>query len=842
MIKWHKQGIEVPIFIQLNRLPAHVDANYNGRIRLLDHASVEISSIRAKDEGWYECSVVFLQRPDDANPNGTWVYLAVTAPPVLGAVSPGFVIQREGSNVEMSCEATGIPPPTLTWLKDGKELEQSSRVSMMRGRLVVIRNVVTTDAGVYTCLFKNPVAQVSHAIRLVVKGADYVISSNAYILVPPKNVSAVEGTRVRFVCQAEAHPANITYQWFRNDVDVHLVTGLMARAGIYVDGSFIISSVLRDDTGWYRCQPTNGLGAPPFAEAYLDVTYLPRVLAQPGQTQIYFTRSLPGHIDCLSDANPAVNRVVWTKDDHPVVLDGSSPTSASSSGAAAAAGTMATAAVATGGHPQPRVRVTKLGSLVFRTTVLSDSGFYSCTPISKLGSGQSSAPIQVFVKDPPYFVVRPRPLYQRHPGQSVTMPCVAHGDPKPTIFWRKGEGTFPVISKALQYGGNLTIPHLTKDDNGSYECVASNPVTNVIATSLLIIELTSPHAPYNVSVRTSHSSAVVSWLPAYDGGHPLHYVLWYQRSNTGEDWHTIHVIPSTEPATSMTVHNLHANTAYKFMVLSRNRPGDGLFSNVVKAFTKALSADDEEEENIEGELPFPGSGDDEDYDDDDDHDHEDEEGINGDGTTESRDRRPDPPTNVTARLVTEGLQISWSPPQYSRPAVAKYAIEYRTVGPWVPLCEPLASNVTGYMWRVVSRGATYNFRVQSRSESDVHSDWSRVVTVLTIDQKQPTSSLRLSDVTLAGLAAALFLVVVVIVVAAVAVRLRRRRRKRQAIRYDTVKYFGPNQNDLTQCNDHMPEGTVCTMSDSEPVHMLDNHVTILPHTNHERKKIQETPI
>jgi len=39
--------------------------------------------------------------------------------------------------------------------------------------------------------------------------------------------------------------------------------------------------------------------------------------------------------------------------------------------------------------------------------------------------------------DPPYFSVRPRPLYQRHPGQSVTMPCVAVGDPKPTIVWRK---------------------------------------------------------------------------------------------------------------------------------------------------------------------------------------------------------------------------------------------------------------------------------------------------------------------------------------------------------------------------------------------------------------------
>lgn len=77
MIKWHKQGIEVPIFIQLNRLPPHIDSNYQGRVQLLEHASIEINNLRTKDEGWYECSIVFIQRNED-NPNGTWVYLSVT--------------------------------------------------------------------------------------------------------------------------------------------------------------------------------------------------------------------------------------------------------------------------------------------------------------------------------------------------------------------------------------------------------------------------------------------------------------------------------------------------------------------------------------------------------------------------------------------------------------------------------------------------------------------------------------------------------------------------------------------------------------------------------------------
>jgi len=60
----------------------------------------------------------------------------------------------------------------------------------------------------------------------------------------------------------------------------------------------------------------------------------------------------------------------------------------------------------------------------------------------------------------------------------------------------------------------------------------------------------------------------------------------YKRADARDDWKTIHVIASGETATSMSVHSLESNTAYKFMVLSRNRLGDGLFSATLTATTK----------------------------------------------------------------------------------------------------------------------------------------------------------------------------------------------------------------------------------------------------------------
>jgi len=37
----------------------------------------------------------------------------------------------------------------------------------------------------------------------------------------------------------------------------------------------------------------------------------------------------------------------------------------------------------------------------------------------------------------PFFVVRPAPIYQVPREHSITLPCVAEGDPTPSIIWKK---------------------------------------------------------------------------------------------------------------------------------------------------------------------------------------------------------------------------------------------------------------------------------------------------------------------------------------------------------------------------------------------------------------------
>ena len=49
------------------------------------------------------------------------------------------------------------------------------------------------------------------------------------------------------------------------------------------------------------------------------------------------------------------------------------------------------------------------------------------------------------------------------------------------------DGPFPSTTKTLDDAGNLTIVHLSDEDKGTYECIATNVVTSIVTTALLII-------------------------------------------------------------------------------------------------------------------------------------------------------------------------------------------------------------------------------------------------------------------------------------------------------------------------------------------------------------------
>ena len=68
------------------------------------------------------------------------------------------------SNVTVECTATGVPPPLLSWSKDGVKLES------LQTNLLHLKNIALEDAGRYTCTAENFLGFVSRSTLVSVRG------------------------------------------------------------------------------------------------------------------------------------------------------------------------------------------------------------------------------------------------------------------------------------------------------------------------------------------------------------------------------------------------------------------------------------------------------------------------------------------------------------------------------------------------------------------------------------------------------------------------------------------------------------------------------------------------
>ena len=81
-----------------------------------------------------------------------------------------------GTTLTLSCPAQGKPEPTLTWFKDGAQLEAGGEVEVVAsGAALRVANVRPESSGRYTCVARNKAGEADQDVVVFVMSKSFGI-------------------------------------------------------------------------------------------------------------------------------------------------------------------------------------------------------------------------------------------------------------------------------------------------------------------------------------------------------------------------------------------------------------------------------------------------------------------------------------------------------------------------------------------------------------------------------------------------------------------------------------------------------------------------------------------
>ncbi|XP_020313701.1 protein turtle homolog A isoform X1 [Oncorhynchus kisutch] len=143
-------------------------------------------------------------------------------------------------------------------------------------------------------------------------------------------------------------------------------------------------------------------------------------------------------------------------------------------------------------HPNYEGRVSLVRNTVLRVKglLIEDQGLYECRILlldKTTDETRNGTWTLLSVTAPPIFSKTPPPVMEALVGNPLSLACVAHGNPPPTITWAK-DGTLIEGDKVEVLSGTLSLRAVDREAGGQYECLASNAEGNVTHVTKLKVK------------------------------------------------------------------------------------------------------------------------------------------------------------------------------------------------------------------------------------------------------------------------------------------------------------------------------------------------------------------
>ncbi|XP_001920501.5 hemicentin-1 [Danio rerio] len=436
-----------------------------------------LSDVGPSDAGLYSCVA-----SNQAGSSTKTFNLTVLEPPkITGSLSPEEQLIAVDSLLELECIATGLPPPTLSWLKDGRPIQDNMAIIERDGQLLRINKVQVEDAGLYTCLASSPAGEDGRNHWVRVQLPPTLLGSNDIrtVSVPAKGHLTLE-------CQTDSDPPP-EIEWYKDNVKVQLGGRIQSIAS----GQFLeIQDVRMHDSGQYSCVVTNIAGS---TSLFFTVEILLPPVIREGSSLIIAHVGQDAVLPCEVEGAPS-SSVMWRKDGGPVPLHNN------------------------------RFTLLSEGSLRISTVQLSDVGRYYCSVSNQAGSDHRGMDLKVYVGPS----ISPGPFNVTVvTGQRAVLSCESTGIPAPQVSWRRNGSPISVDQSSayrLMSSGSLVITSPTAEDEGYFECTVTNEVGEERRVIEVILQVPPVIKDDVSSVTAVKMSPVV--LPCHATGRPEPVISW----------------------------------------------------------------------------------------------------------------------------------------------------------------------------------------------------------------------------------------------------------------------------------------------------------------------------
>ncbi|XP_038571298.1 hemicentin-1 isoform X2 [Micropterus salmoides] len=443
------------------------------------NTTVQIRQAQVNDTGRYTCMA-----NNTAGQASRHFNLKVLDPPrIKGSGVPAEVSVVVNNVLELKCEATGIPTPSLTWLKDGRPLPQTDSLRLLRGGEVLrAASAQLEDTGRYSCLANSPAGDDDKEFLVRVHVPPNIAGEST-----PQDVSVLQNRQVTLECKSDAVPPP-SLTWLK---DGQTIQG-SARVRILSSGRYLqINMAELSDRAQYTCVASNIAGKTT-RQFNLAVTVAP--IIKEGSQTVSVNINKPAVLECIVSGVP-LPRITWRK--HGAILSGNNP----------------------------RYTFAKDGSLHIHSAQVADTGRYLCMATNQAGTQHRRVDLQVYV---PPSIADGRTNVTVTVNVQTTLSCEATGIPKPTVSWMKNGGAINTDQNQNMYrllsSGSLVVIAPTVEDTAVYECVISNEAGEDSRAINLIVHVPPSIADEPTELVVTRLSPVVIACTA--SGVPEPTILW----------------------------------------------------------------------------------------------------------------------------------------------------------------------------------------------------------------------------------------------------------------------------------------------------------------------------